>query len=103
MKAGDWKMVVQTLASGQKKAYAPEVNTFRVFFHVIPYGPKPTKVWEPARWADNRDYIERYLRAVHDWQRGEDEPDALGVYKLQFLKRVGPGVWEFSVSTPFTD
>ena len=102
MKGGDWKMVVQELAAGQAGNYADHVYTYRVFFHSIPYGPKVTKVWEPAPWADDEAWVRPKLKAIRSWQeKAMRANNPFGSY-LDFIKRVGPGVWEFSVRKRYT-
>jgi hypothetical protein len=103
MKPGDWKMTVQTLAAGQARAYADTVHTYRVFFHSIPYSTKVTKVWEPAKWADNEDLVRPKLKAIHAWQERAMKANNPFAPYLDFMKQVGPGTWEFSVREMFTD
>ena len=101
MRAGDWKMVVQILQAGQAGSYHDHVHTYRVFFHQIPYNVKATKVWEPAPWADDEAMVRPLLRVVKHWDSGSDLKSPF-LPRLDFIKRVGPGVWEFSVRKAYT-
>lgn len=100
MKAGDWKMVVQTLEAGLAGNHADYVHTYRVFFHQIPYNTKPTKVWEPAPWADHEALVRSKLRIIEHWDDGDGKNPFSP--RLDFIGRVGPGVWEFSVRKRYT-
>jgi hypothetical protein len=100
LKSGDWKMTVVCLQAGQLRAYADTLHTYRVFFHWLPYKAAATKLWEPAPWAENEALILPKLRAVHPW---EDDPKNPFQPRLDFARKVGPGVWEFSVREEYTD
>ena len=99
LKPGDWKMTVEVLASGQPRAYADTVHTYRVYFHRLPF-KLPGRLWEPAaEWSEA--IVRPKLKAICGWV--EDGEGRWPSPRLVFIKNVGPGIWEFSVREPYLD
>lgn len=104
-KPGDWRMTVEVLQSGQTRRYGDTIHTYRVFFEhcsEIRKGPvnttPPNDTFEPVEWYQG--LIERYLRGIYNWTNPEEGNWASP--RLDYLRKVSPGLWEFSVREEYT-
>lgn len=94
------RITIETLASGQPRAYADTRHHARV---TVEYqmtkhsGP----VWEPNSYL-KEDKIRKMLLAL-DCGFTEHTVYELGKTKLDWLRNTGPGVWEFHTTDPFCD
>lgn len=111
LKPGDCRYTVQTLAYGQPRPYADAINHTRVTFEWVPYknrepGEEPT--FEPcAGWSE--DAAKRHLKNLccgftdFDYRSAPATMDNHFRTRLDWLREVAPGVWEFHTTEPFTD
>ena len=103
-KPGDWRMTVEVVASGQARRYADTVQQYRVLFEWCSWirkGPvqttPPNDSYEPVEW--DQSVVEKHLRAIYGWEDNGDWASP----KLDFLRKVAPGTWEFKVRETYTD
>lgn len=99
------RYTIQTLQAGQPRPYGPHVLRVRVTFE-----------WsyqnEEGGWQ-KRCVREEYVRSklpglecgFTDYANAERDPSMAAHFraKLDWLKEIEPGVWEFQTTTPFTD
>ena len=95
MKAGDWRMTVETLHAGQLRPYADTLYKYRVFFERAESAEK----YVPSPWVQH--VVESHLRGICGWKvAGEGD---WASPRLDYIKQLGPGLWEFSVTLAYTD
>jgi hypothetical protein len=104
---GSRRWTVETIASGQPRAYADTICHVRVTFEWVQYWDNPDKKWMP------NDLPEEKVRSLlKGFQCGFTEfdynssPKSIDDYfrtRLDWLKRVGDGVWEFHTTSAYTD
>lgn len=113
MKNGDYQITVECLQYGQPRPYADHVYHYRVTITRIPEihnhslyrdsskhedCPACTFTLVPCKWS--KELVEKYLKAVKWWS---DKPDNPFDSKLQYIKNISEGVWEFMVTEAFSD
>lgn len=111
------RFTVETLASGQPRAYADHLHHVRVTFEAMPWNSKsgeiePCFVSEDAaiRMLENMPLAgfirkapaEWYDRRL-EWLRPIDGKPASEVIPHGDPKQICASVWEFQTRTPFTD
>jgi hypothetical protein len=99
------RCTVEILTSGQPRAYADSRSHVRVtiewFFAWLGDPKDPRSVWKP-----NETWTEEEIRKLLPHLRcgfTENTEWRLGRVKLDWLKQVSPGVWEFHTSEPYND
>lgn len=89
-------MTVRTITAGQPRPYADSVYRYHVLFEWVPYGKTE---FEPRDYQES--IVKIYLQAVKSWNDKSDrqwfEP------KLNYMKKLGVGFWEFQVTEEYTD
>lgn len=112
LEPGDHRYTVQTIASGQPRAYADTIHHARVTFEWVPYKkrePGEEPVFEPsAGWTEEA--AARHLKGLccgfTDYKydaKADGSMDAYFRTRLDWLREVAPGVWEFHTTSPYTD
>jgi hypothetical protein len=111
LKLGDRRYTVQTIASGQPRAYADTINHVRVTFEWVPYKKREDGeelAFEPcANWTPEA--AQHALKGLccgftdFDYKTAEPTMDNHFRTRLDWLREVAPGVWEFHTTSPFTD
>lgn len=100
-----YRYIVEILASGQPRPYADSRRhvrlTIECFFAWLgdPNDPR-------SKWSPNDSWTEEEIRALLPHLRcgfTENTEWKLGYSKLDWLKQVSPGVWEFHTSEPYND
>lgn len=100
-----YRYTVEVLASGQPRAYADSRTHVRVtieWFVAWMGDPKDSR----SKWQPNETWTEAQIRGLLPHLRcgfTENTEWALGRAKLDWLKQITPGVWEFYTSEPFND
>jgi hypothetical protein len=108
MKPGDRRYTVEVLQSGQPRPYADHIRHMRVTFEWIPYTAEPSPDWALSP-INNEQAVKDYLKGLccgfTDFKLEQGNTSTEDHYKsrLDWLRLVSPGVWEFHVTTPFTD
>lgn len=100
-----YRYTVEILASGQPRAYADSRSHVRVtiecFFAWLGDPKDPRSKWNP-----NETWKEEEIRKLLPHLRcgfTENTKWELGHAKLDWLKQVSPGVWEFHTSELYND
>jgi hypothetical protein len=100
-----YRYTVEYLASGQPRAYADSRMhvrlTIEVFFAWLG-DPKDPR----SKWSPNETWNEEQIRALLPHLRcgfTENAEYSLGRSRLDWLKQVSPGVWEFHTTEPYND
>ena len=95
----------EILASGQPRPYADSIHRVRVTFEHEGSFDLP-----PGEWAATKMYSGQYEERVREILRvlpvgftDNMKPKEWWTTRLNYLKEVSPGVWEFQTTTPFTD
>lgn len=90
------RITIEVLASGQPRPYADSQRHVRV---AVEFSWKEGE-WKPVTWpeADMRAMLKTIKCGFTD-----AEPKCWADTRLNYLKEVQPGVWEFHTTTPFTD
>jgi hypothetical protein len=100
-----YRYTVEILASGQPRPYADSRSHVRVTIEVF-------RAWlgDPndsrSKWCPNETWTEKEIRALLPHLRcgfTENTEWKLGHAKLDWLKQMSPGVWEFHTSEPYND
>ena len=99
------RYTVEILASGQPRAYADSRShvrvTMEVFFAWLG-DPNDSR----SEWKSMTGWSEEQVRALLPHLKcgfTENTEWKLGSSKLDWLKQVSPGVWEFHTSEPYND
>jgi hypothetical protein len=95
------RYTVEILASGQPRAYADSRSHARLTVEWL-----PTSLKGDAKWQPNDTWTEEQVRALLPHLRcgfTENTVWRLGESKLDWLRQVSPGVWEFHTSEPYND
>jgi hypothetical protein len=99
------RVSVEILASGQPRAYADSRKhvrvTFEFFFAWLGNRNDPRSNWKPNdHWTE-----EEVRKLLPHLKCGFTESTEwrLGHSRLDWLKQVSPGVWEFHTSEPYND
>ena len=99
------RYTVETLASGQPRAYADSRRHVRItiesFFAWLG-DPKDPR----SKWSQNDSWTEEQIRALLPQLRcgfTENTEYKLGFSKLDWLRKVEPGIWEFHTTDPYCD
>lgn len=98
------RYTVETLAAGQPRPYADSIRHVRVtteFFRAWLGDPKdPRSAWQMMDLPeDDMRKMLPHLRCGFT----ENTVYRLGEAKLDWLKKVSPGVWEFHTTDPYCD
>lgn len=112
MKPGTRRYTVETLKAGQARPYADDVCHVCVTFEWVPYrdradGDVPT--FEPCDgWSEET--ASRWLKQLScgftDYKYDAKTDGSMDAYfrtRLDWLREVAPGVWEFQTTSAFTD
>ena len=107
-KPGDRRYTVQVLAAGQPRPYADSIGHVRVTFEWVPYGGDGS--WQPND-IQNEEMVRDHLKGlccgfVEFVYPPTDRPATMEDYfrtRLDWLRNVSPGVWEFHTTSAFTD
>lgn len=90
------------LASGQPRAYADSRTIAKVTFeYLVSYGPEKGQ-WKPAFDNLEEEKVRAILRAL-PCGFTDKEPEHWASSRLNYLRKKGPGVWQFQVDSPYTD
>lgn len=98
------RITIEVLASGQPRPYADSQTHVRVTFewwHSWAGNDADSRSkWTACKWpeADIRACLKTLKCGFTD-----AEPKCWADTRLNYLKEVQPGVWEFHTTTPFTD
>lgn len=106
-KPGTRRITIETLAAGQPRAYADTINHVRITFEWIRYWDNPEKKFVPVSPMSE----ERVREDLKGLKCGFTEficpknptMDEHFRTRLDWLKEVEPGVWEFHTTSPYTD
>jgi hypothetical protein len=100
-----YRYTVETITSGQPRAYADSYRHVRVtsecFFAWLGDPKDPRSHWKPMTG-----WTEEQMRALLPHLKcgfTENTEWKLGSAKLDWLKQTTPGVWEFHTSEPYND
>jgi hypothetical protein len=98
------RITVVCVAAGQPGPYADTVYTYRVLFEWqgIPGYRNPDAPFVPRDGLDE-ERVRRHCRAICGWYEHGDPQANWSSPFLDYLKKIGPGEWEFSVREAFTD
>lgn len=107
---GSRRYTVETLAAGQPRAYADTIHHVRVTFEWVPYkkrepGEEPT--FEPVlNWTEEG--VSKHLKGLMCGFTDFKCPPSPSMddyfrTRLDWLKEVSPGVWEFHTTSAYTD
>lgn len=100
-----YRYTVDILTSGQPRPYADSRSHVRVtieWFFAWLGDPKDLR----SEWRSNDSWTEEQIRALLPHLRcgfTENTEWKLGHARLDSLKQVSPGVWEFHTSEPYND
>lgn len=96
---------VDYLAAGQPRAYADTIHHVRLtidhFFAWLGNPDDPRSEWKP-----NDTWTEEEVRKLLPHLRcgfPEKPPANWASKRLDWIKKTGPGVWEFHTTSPYTD
>lgn len=98
------RITVECLATGQPRPYADTFHTYRLMFEWqgMEGCRNPNAPFIPRdKLAEST--VKRYARAIYNWTEEGDAYHDWASPHLQYLKNVGPGIWEFSVKEEYTD
>lgn len=108
-----YRYTVETLAAGQPRAYADTIHHVRVTFEQnVPWGEDPAKrnTWQPkANMTEEavKSKLKNLMCGFTDFKYPAEgvERSMENHYRtrLDWLKEVEPGIWEFHTTSPFTD
>jgi len=95
----------EILASGQPRPYADSIHRVRVTFERRGVYGKPPDVWEPDNIYSGKfeDRVKDVLRVLPVRFTDNMKPKDWWTTRLNYLKEVSTGVWEFQTTTPSTD
>ena len=108
IKRGDRRHTIRTLAAGQPRSYADTIRHVRVTFEIVPYTG-------PLEWKPNESMNEQAVRSAllgmhcgftefkYPPEGRKATADDYYSTRLDWLRNVGPGVWEFHTTSPYTD
>lgn len=95
---------IETLAAGQPRPYADTIHHVRVtfdwFFAWLGNKDDPRSEWRPCSWKEED--VRAVLKALRCGFPIK-EPETWSDTKLDWLKEVSPGVWEFHTTSAYTD
>jgi hypothetical protein len=106
MNKGTRRITIETLASGQPRAYADTIHHVRVTFEDVPWiGPnegfKPCENWkEESVRQQLKGLMCGFTEFVCPKNPTMDEHFRT---RLDWLRNTAPGVWEFHTTSPYTD
>lgn len=97
-----------TLESGQPRAYADSRTVVRVRFEI-----ELSTGWTLSKYV-KEDYVRKVLKVLHcgftEFRYPQDcenpakpSPGEYFTTRLEYLKEIEPGVWEFKTTSAFTD
>ena len=99
---GDRRYTIQTLAAGQPRPYADTIRHVRVTMEWVPWN-NSAEGWQPDP-ANVPEAIHDRLKGL---QCGFTAKTAKEVEwyesRLDWLRNPEPGVWEFHITSPYTD
>lgn len=111
-KLGARRYTVETLKAGQARPYADDVCHVRVTFEWVPYkkrSPDEAPTFEPcAGWTEEA--VAARLRGLGcgftEYKYDAKADGSMEAYfrtRLDWMREVAPGVWEFQTTSAFTD
>lgn len=103
---GTSRYTVETLASGQPRAYADTISHVRVTFEHIPW-IGPNEGFQPWR-MDNEELVRAVLKGLPCGFTefvcpSNPTMDEHFRTRLDWLRQIEPHVWEFHTTSPYTD
>lgn len=107
-----YRYTVDLISGGQARAYGPTTHKVQVLFELrTSWGPEPRGEWRPYDELKEENVRQRLTNlqcGFTEFTYPPKEPtgDAMGDYyrtRLVYLKKVGPGLWEFETSAEYTD
>lgn len=103
-----YRYTVETIASGQPRAYADTINHSRVTFEKREEWRGSTE-WEPCAGM-KEEAVREMLRVLKcgftDFVRPTGRPmtmEEVFTTRLDWLRETEPGVWEFHTTSEYTD
>ena len=106
---GDRRFTIKVLASGQPRPYADSINHVRLFCEMVPYSREPK--WQPDDYT-NEATVRKALLGMNCGfteftypPKDKDKASASDYFatRLDWLKKTGPGTWEFHTTSAYTD
>lgn len=100
-----YRYVVEILASGQPRPYADTINHVRItidYFFAWLGNPKD----QQSEWRVNDTWTEEELRKLLPHLRcgfPDKPPENWASTRLDWLRKISPGVWEFHTTSAYTD
>jgi len=105
------RVTYETLTAGQPRPYADSIYRYRIYFEWqgmagykdknAPFVPRDKMVAtsNPHALA----MVTKFAKAFSGWSEPTDHGFDWASTKLDYIKEVGPGVWEFQTSSAYTD
>lgn len=104
------RVTCETLRSGQPRAYADTIRHVRVTFELQNWDSRP----EAPKWIPRKGVTEEEVRAILPYmkcgftdfvydRKSDASAEAYFRTRLDWLRKVSAGVWEFHTTSAFTD
>lgn len=94
------------IAAGQPRPYADTIHHVRVIFEVfiswLGDDNDPRSKWERNRYF-KEEQVREILKTLPVGFPKVDKPDGWWETKLDWIRNIEPGVWEFHTTTAYTD